>query len=130
MIAQNTPKGISAIPERLCLNDDGERAELERHDAADDGGRDDLEPAGCLFTLAGEPIAVHYRSVNKKISYKAAVESHVPYIRAERHKPAVGKEQALYRQHRDHRQEACPWPQYRCKEHTSAYMAGGAGARE
>ena len=113
---------------KACLNDDGERAELERHDAADDGGCDDPEPAGSFFTLAGEPIAVHYRPINKEVPDKAAIESHVPYIRAERHKPAVGKEQALYCQYRDHRQESCPWPQYRGKEHTAAYMAGGAGA--
>ena len=105
------------------LHHDGERAELQRHDAAKDRRQHQLRPA---FT--GEELALHERPVDEEIAHEAAVERHIPHVRPQRQQTAVGEEQRLDGEDHDHRQKSRPGPEDGAQQHAAAEVSGRAGA--
>ena len=102
---------------------DGECAELQRCNAAEHRRKRQAQPG-----LARGKISAHQGPVDKEISHEAAVERHVPDIRAQRKQPSVSKEQRLNGKNDDHGQKACPRPQHGGQQHTAAQMPGRACA--
>ena len=65
------------------LHADGEGAELQRDDAAEQGGKDDRRAGSTFSAHAGKQVRAHDGTPDQVIPDEAAVERHVPDVRAE-----------------------------------------------
>ena len=106
------------------LDHDREGTQLQADHTAGNGSDHDLQAKGRLRFHLSKPAGAHDRPPDQEIADKAAVEGHVPDIGAQRHQPAVRKEQALNSQDNDHGEEPRVGPEQCGKQHPSAQMAG------
>ena len=128
--AAESAEGQFRNPGNGGFKDDGESAQLQGQDTAQNGGQDDFHPSRRRCPHTGEQPAAQNWPPENIVPHKAAIERHVPAVRPQRQQTSVSEEQALNRQNHHHGQKARLGSQQGREEHPAAQVPGGARSRD
>ena len=121
------PEGEVAHAGKAGFKHNGKGAQLQRQNTSQNRSQDDPFPHG--GSPLSEQAASHNGAPDQVIPHKTAVKGHIPDIRSQRHKPAVGEEQALDGENHNHGQKAGLGAEKCRQQHTAAHMPGRSRPR-